>query len=1069
MRRSIVFFALWLSLAAFVPLSANDQPTPPLPLNPTWRDDAALHGVTVAGREIAFAVGDHGVFWKTTNGGKSWDRIETGTAFSLKTLLAPTDKFLIAAGGGREPHSAISRGVLLVSRDGGLTWTDRARLADGTHLPRLHGAHFISPTEGIVWGEPSVAGGPWAGTGVFRTEDGGDTWQPVPVPSTTGWQTAAFLDLEQGLVANRLGEARLVLGFASEPSRLDRLADRRLHDVSLERGGHGWLAGDSGTLLRTDNSGISWQAVPTLPAVVRRAVDFHAVWSREQTVLAAGNPGSVIWRSLDGGRNWDAVPTPISTPIHDIALTAEGTGYAVGALGVILKTTDHGGTWTTVLGGDRRAAALVIAPRATDIPWPVISDYAAEQGYRLHVSLLASNGDSDQVEATAPATGAVDTDVAPRLSLTRPDLERDAARLIALWDETSEGTWRRQLVSTLVRDLRAWRPSVVIAGPSRPGDAVSLLIDEAIARACDDSGDPTLHIDLADQLHLPAWAPNRRFVASGQHVTAGGATVTVDAARFLPRLGLSGAAFLARVAATGPTDSSNRIASGLTAGGFGLTSAPDLQPGSSVGLILKPIAHASPSPKGDIPSDIFSGLGLTPDSPARRPLPPITSSDLTQSERSARNLRTVESFLSRSISDRRLADQLIAQLPELTRDLPPDQAAAQLASIAARYRDGHRWDAAEQVCLELLRRYPDEAATRIELARQITLWSSAEWAWQNLRGSTVIAGRSVGAPAAASSSKIVQIGGQQSANGDAASRSTLINADAARAALDESGRVTLRRNVNERLEQRLRLAEQAAETLAKQSPTLAAGPEVQLALAAAMRSLGRSSSAADIYRRFAAHPGNNPWTRAARTELWLVTPSDEPSLPLRSIFTTATRPHLDGLLSDPCWEAAEEISADTSEKSPLLLLVSRDNEFLYIAGSATRAASSAEAPAVAKARDYDASLEGHDRITLVIDIDRDYNLGWEWTIDERGLTRDACCGDLAWNPKYFLASSSDKTTWRFELAIPWDELAPAAPSDRAKIAFRACRTIPGVGWQTWPASPGSTPASAPFGLLSFDE
>lgn len=1069
MAQRLAAVLVWAILCGAVPAKGEELTGRISPIVESWREDASLRGVTAIGRETAMAVGDHGVLWRTTNGGQSWERVETGTTASLAMLLAPTDKFLIAVGGGREPYSTQSSGVLLVSRDGGTTWTDRARHADGTRLPRLHGAYFASPTEGIVWGEPSVLGGPWAGSGVFRTEDGGEIWQPVPVPSRTGWQTAAFIDLEQGLVANRLGEARLVLGFASEPSRLDRLANRRLNDVRLERGGYGWLVGDNGTLLTTENSGISWQAPSTLPAVVRRAVDFHAVAFRDDVVLAAGQPGSAIWQSQDRGKSWTAIKTPITTPIYDLSLTTGGVGYAVGALGVILKTSDGGATWNLQQGGARRSAAVVIAPRESDVPWAALADYAGEQGYRIPVLVVAATGESDRTEVAAPRVGAAGADVAARLTLGLPDLERDAARLIAHWDATSEGTWRRQLVSTLVRDLRSWRPSVVIGGRVRPDDAISLLLDEAISTACTDAGDSTLHSDLADQLYLPAWSPVRRFVVAGEHVAAGGATVTLDGSRFLPRLGLSNDAWLRQVLAEGVSRASPIAASGVTAGGSSELRTTGLKPTNSIGFVLKATTAQNETSRVDAPTDLFAGLRITPDSPARRPLPPVTGDHLETAERSARNLRTVESFLARSLDDRRISDQLLAQLPELTRDLPADQAAAVLSGISRQYREGQRWDAAEQVCLEMLRRYPTEAATRIELASQITLWSSSEWAWRHVRNANIVAGRSVGAPGGATSSQIVQVSGRQANSGDTQSRSELVNAEAARTAQAEAGRVTLRRNVNERLEQRLRLAEQAAEELARQAPAMAAGPEVQFGLASAMRSLGRTTTSNEIYRRFGGHPGNNPWTRAARMEIWLAAPTDEPALPLKSVYPATARPRLDGLLSDPCWEAAEEITLDSAGQTPLLLLVSRDDNYLYLAGSATRPTAVSEAAPLAKARQHDADVEGFDRVTLVIDVDRDYNLGWEWTIDERGQTRDACCGDLAWNPKYHLAAASDERTWRFEMAIPWDELSPVAPSDRSKIAFRACRTIPGVGWQTWPASTSAGPVAAPFGLLSFDD
>jgi photosystem II stability/assembly factor-like uncharacterized protein len=1048
---------------------ARIEPVRPLP--PAWRDDAALHALACLGANTAFVAGDHGVLLKTNDAGESWRPIETGTTASLQAIVAPTDKFLIVVGGERAAWTGESRGVVLISRDGGATWTDKARTSEGQRLPRLTGGRFFSPQQGLVWGDPAGEGSLWAGAALFRTEDGGDTWLPVPAMSSVGWQAGAFIDLDQGVVANRLGDTRLVLGFESQPTRLDRLADRRLHAIQLLRGGGGWLAGDSGTLLKTENSGVSWTAATPLSPAVRRTVDFHAVWSDERVVLAAGMPGSIVCRSLDSGATWETVRTPVSAPLSALQVTPSGTGYAVGAWGQILRTTNAGETWNVVRGGERRAAALVIAARESEIPWTALADYSGEQGFRTQVTVVAPNREAPRhsaAEALVPAVGAGGLDAATRLAIDRPDLDRNAAQLIAAWDETTEGTWRRQLVATLVRELRAWRPSVVIAGPALPGDAVSALVHEAIAKACDEAADSTRHLELADQLQLPTWPVARLFLMTGDHMAPGSGGVTLDPARYLPHLRSTGDTFVARVGGRSLGDGSL-----ARSGGFSLAfSRAERTDGQR-----------------DAPTDLFSGLRITPDSPARRPWDPIDSELAAGAERSARNRKTVDAFLVRTLGetgrrDDRAADQLIANLPEIVRDLPPDEAAAQLSSISTRYKVGGRWDAAEQVCLELLRKYPNEPATQVELATQVQLWASAEWGWRSVRKAAIQAERWTGGDALNSGKTpgtIVPVNGDD-AQAEAGER--------ARSTVQNAGAVVLRRNVTERLEQRGRIAEQAAAALAKSAPSLAAAPEVRFALAAAGRNMGRTAFANDIYRPFAGQPGPGLWPRAALTEQWLIQPVNEPALPIRSLYAARQRPILDGLLSDPCWETAEELatgspnpaasSSDQREgtSGPALLMLAYDRSYLYVAGTVPRAQSGGDFPEVAKQRSHDTPLDGHDRITLVLDVDRDYNTAWEWTIDERGLTRDACCGDDSWNPRYFLASQADPDAWRFELAIPWDELVAEAPTSSTRMAWRVRRVIPGVGWQDWPhlsqapsaTSTTTTPTTTPyFGILAFEE
>ena len=45
-----------------------------------FQDDASLHDVQFVGDRIGWAVGDHGVIWRTTDGGRNWDLIPSAAA-----------------------------------------------------------------------------------------------------------------------------------------------------------------------------------------------------------------------------------------------------------------------------------------------------------------------------------------------------------------------------------------------------------------------------------------------------------------------------------------------------------------------------------------------------------------------------------------------------------------------------------------------------------------------------------------------------------------------------------------------------------------------------------------------------------------------------------------------------------------------------------------------------------------------------------------------------------------------------------------------------------------------------
>ena len=128
-------------------------------------------------------------------------------------------------------------------------------------------------------------------------------------------------------------------------------------------------------------------------------------------------------------------------------------------------------------------------------------------------------------------------------------------------------------------------------------------------------------------------------------------------------------------------------------------------------------------------------------------------------------------------------------------------------------------------------------------------------------------------------------------------------------------------------------------------------------------------------------------------------------------------------------------------------------------------------PTTARARDVD--LAQHDRVSLKLDVDRDYTTAYELTVDNRGWTYDSVNGDATWNPTWYVAAANDESSWTVEAAIPLSELVDKPPTARDVWALAVRRTIPRTCYQTWSASTtrgAATPDDSPaqFGLLIFE-
>ncbi|HEX8097866.1 MAG TPA: hypothetical protein VF507_07515, partial [Pyrinomonadaceae bacterium] len=176
---------LWL--CALAALAAAQQFDQSLYQNMRWRMIGPFRGgrtvgaTGVPGRPNVFYIGvNNGGVWRTTDYGRTWtpifDEQPTGSVGAL--AVAPSNPDIIYVGSGeglQRPDLSVGDGIYK-SIDGGQTWTHLG-LRDGQQI----GAIIVDPRDPnrvyvAVLGHPS---GPNEERGVFRSTDGGQTWERV--------------------------------------------------------------------------------------------------------------------------------------------------------------------------------------------------------------------------------------------------------------------------------------------------------------------------------------------------------------------------------------------------------------------------------------------------------------------------------------------------------------------------------------------------------------------------------------------------------------------------------------------------------------------------------------------------------------------------------------------------------------------------------------------------------------------------------------------------------------------------------------------------------------------------
>ena len=236
--------------------------------------------------------------WKTTDGGKNWNRMALDYKAAGLLLIDPRDPKILYA----SSSCSVSR-----SADGGKTWTVLGGVADAApHLgtfalaldPNAPGTLYLGlgfqgyRADGGLW-KSQDGGAHWTASGLrgstvydvdivqrdrktlyvatnqglFRSTDGGDTWDDIGPPGVEARHRTVDVD-------------------ADVPKRI--------------------LVGTSGDgVFRTVNGGQSW--VPSVQGLTHPAVYALAIDPRKPQDVWAGTSGGGVFRSTDGGMSWSHV------------------------------------------------------------------------------------------------------------------------------------------------------------------------------------------------------------------------------------------------------------------------------------------------------------------------------------------------------------------------------------------------------------------------------------------------------------------------------------------------------------------------------------------------------------------------------------------------------------------------------------------------------------------------------------------------------------------------------------------------------------------------------------------
>ena len=360
----------------------------------------AVAGIANQPQVYYFGATGGGVF-KTIDGGVNWSPVsdeffKTGSVGAIG--IAESDSNTLYVGMGESPvRGNVSHGDgVYKSVDAGKTWK-HVGLSDSRQIGRVR-VHPKNPDVVYV----AAMGHLWADNkerGVFRSKDGGKTWQNILFrsekagafdlildpsnantiyasfwqikrtpyslesggegsgifKSTDGGDSWTEISRNKGLPAGVLGK----IGITVSPVNTNRL----------------WamVEAKSGGLFRSDDGGDNWQKVSDNPQLTQRPWYYFRVYADSQNADTVYVLNVNFHKSIDGGRTFSAIGTPHGDN-HDLWIAPENSQRMIESNdGGANVTGDGGKNWTEQ---DQATAQFYRVTTDNDFPYNI---YGAQQ------------------------------------------------------------------------------------------------------------------------------------------------------------------------------------------------------------------------------------------------------------------------------------------------------------------------------------------------------------------------------------------------------------------------------------------------------------------------------------------------------------------------------------------------------------------------------------------------------------------------------------------------------------------------------------------------------------------
>ena len=360
-------------------------------LNP--ETNSHIYCVHFSDNSLGWICANNNLIKQTADGGDTWNEtnFHGGTSgssgFNWYSIYAINENEVYAC--GSKYNWDRFQFNYAYSTNAGSSWTWQSSW--GSSAGAWRQVFFID--DQIGWKVGTRSGNGWIG----RTSDGFNEFIDSPVFDDQPLRSVHFIDQNIGWVAGSNGFIAKSIDAGITWTELQTgLEAEDLNKIFFIDATTGWAVGDEddvGIIIKTTDGGATWNTVNMPPTMELNGLYFvneDIGWACGSTVVNQEERGLILY-SDDAGENWTEqyVADEVSE-LYDVFFINELTGWVSGSDGIILKTTNAGGTQFEGIEENPFTYSVVKYPNPFTLS--IIFEYELKQPEKVSLTIFDNMG-----------------------------------------------------------------------------------------------------------------------------------------------------------------------------------------------------------------------------------------------------------------------------------------------------------------------------------------------------------------------------------------------------------------------------------------------------------------------------------------------------------------------------------------------------------------------------------------------------------------------------------------------------------------------------------------------------